>query len=375
MYRILHVSDVHLDASFAGTGLGGDAARRYREALRETFVRILKLARERKVQAVTIGGDLFEQERFSADTVAFLAEQFRKLNPVKVFIAPGNHDPFLVDSPYSYLDWPANVTIFGEETFTSVPLGEGWTLWGFGHRSADLRSKPLSKLQLPAEGKHVLLFHGSDTTAVPEGKRVHAPFEPRQVAQTGAKLLLTGHYHRGRIVQAGKARIVYPGSPEPLGFGEEGDHGAVAVTLDGEDVGLEPLRTNRHEFVTGELDVSGLDNREAVKEAVRRWGEEHGGKGRFLRLALRGELRPEVDLQHDVLEAALAPFCLAGQITDATEPAYDLARLAQEKTVRGEFVRSLLERLEQCEAEERPKLEAALHFGLQAFERRDLLAR
>ena len=102
-YKILHFADLHLDASFAGTGLSGLEARKHREHLREALKRMLDLALKKEVNAVTIAGDLFEQERFSRDTGEFLLSQFRRIAPVKVFIAPGNHVCGGIPLPFSPL--------------------------------------------------------------------------------------------------------------------------------------------------------------------------------------------------------------------------------------------------------------------------------
>jgi DNA repair exonuclease SbcCD nuclease subunit len=59
-------------------------ARSRRQALRDTLVRICKLADEKRVDALTCAGDLYEQERFSPDTAEFLRATFAELNPMPI---------------------------------------------------------------------------------------------------------------------------------------------------------------------------------------------------------------------------------------------------------------------------------------------------
>jgi len=66
--RILHFADLHLDASFAGSGMPPEAAARRREELRRALRRIMDLAVFHGVGAVTIAGDLYEQDRYTLDT-------------------------------------------------------------------------------------------------------------------------------------------------------------------------------------------------------------------------------------------------------------------------------------------------------------------
>ncbi|MBN2004214.1 MAG: metallophosphoesterase [Anaerolineae bacterium] len=90
--KLLHLSNLHFDAAFPALGPTRHAD------LRAALGRILALARERKVDAVTIAGDLYEQEYAPPDTAAFLAQQFARLAPIRVFIAPGARDPYTNDS-------------------------------------------------------------------------------------------------------------------------------------------------------------------------------------------------------------------------------------------------------------------------------------
>ena len=106
MVRILHFADLHLDRSFAGLSVAPSEAAKRREELRAALRRIVDLALELDVDALTIGGDLYEHERAGPDTANFLAGEFERLAPKRVLIAPGNHDPYIPDSLYWRLDWP-----------------------------------------------------------------------------------------------------------------------------------------------------------------------------------------------------------------------------------------------------------------------------
>src|SRR5437588_12782486 len=94
-YRILHLADLHLDRAFASMGCHGELARRRRRGLRDALRRAGELAQQHDCGAVTIGGDLYEHERAGFETARFLVETFAAWRPMRVFIAPGNHDPFV----------------------------------------------------------------------------------------------------------------------------------------------------------------------------------------------------------------------------------------------------------------------------------------
>src|SRR6185369_3628622 len=123
-------ADLHLDAPFAWLGGSQLAARRRRQALRDTLRNVVQLTREVEATALVCAGDLYEQARFSADTGAFLEHIFTELDPTPVYLAPGNHDWYSQDSLYHQIRWSPNVHIFTEDKLTPVPLEAGITLWG-----------------------------------------------------------------------------------------------------------------------------------------------------------------------------------------------------------------------------------------------------
>ena len=89
--KLVLFSDLHLDMAFTAAG-DERAARLRRRSLRDTLERILTLVTEVGGDVLLCGGDLYEQERFAADTGSFLLSAFERIAPVRVFLAPGNHD-------------------------------------------------------------------------------------------------------------------------------------------------------------------------------------------------------------------------------------------------------------------------------------------
>jgi DNA repair exonuclease SbcCD nuclease subunit len=372
MIRILHCADFHLDSSFAAIGFPNTVARKYREALREVLVRIVDLALERKVDAITIAGDLYEQERFTRDTGEFLRGQFERAAPVRVFVAPGNHDPWMPESLYQYLTWPQNVTLFQTSEFSPADLAPGIKLWGMAHLSLADKRNPVAGFKAPGPGRHILLFHGSDLSSIPAGQKAHAPFDLEDLAATGAHLVLLGHYHGARLGEEAGFKYVYPGSPEPLGFRETGEHTAALISIDEDTLDIATIPTSRYRFVQLRVDVSGLPTREEIKNRIEQEVADHGGDTTFLRVELEGQLPPETELDLAILQEHINSFCVHGQLLDRTRPTYDFERIAREKTVRGEYVRKIHEMLKDADEEERVKLRQALVYGLNAFERHEI---
>src|SRR3990172_11746469 len=129
--KIACIADVHLDTAF--TQLPAAVARARRQAIRESFLAALRRAHEDGAEALLVAGDLYEHDRTTADTGNFLRDAFRELAPIRVFLAPGNHDWLGPQSLYRLVDWPANVHLFSGARLEPVALADWLTLWGAAH--------------------------------------------------------------------------------------------------------------------------------------------------------------------------------------------------------------------------------------------------
>ncbi len=366
MTRILHFADLHLDRSFAGLGMASTEADKRRWELRDALRRIVDLAIERQCDVITIGGDLYEHDRVTEDTGRFLAEQFRRF-PGRIFVAPGNHDPYKPDALYRRIDWPTNVHIFRSMAWEPVEL-DSITVWGVGHTGPTIRDNLLRELRADPNSTSVALFHGSDIRAVPEGKDTHAPFEPEDVDACGARFVLLGHYPRMRMRPEVEPRCGYPGSPEPLDFGEEGPHYLLEVTINGALVGVEAIPFGEVSYCTEHLDVGPMTSSDEIREAIVRFAGEDGQTDAIIRVVLEGEVEPEIEINSASLLNATAEHFRYLDIVDQTVPAFNLTTLSEETTTRGSFVRKMLGRIESATTDaERVQLRNALRYGLQSF--------
>ena len=143
--RFLQFSDVHLDAGLVDSKLklGREKIELRKSEIRGVVKRACELAAEEKCDLILIPGDLFDQESAHTDTVRFLVENFSRLAPMPIIIAPGNHDFYSPSSRYSeqFLRqnneplWPDNVHIFtsGEFEIFDLPTREDVAVVGISH--------------------------------------------------------------------------------------------------------------------------------------------------------------------------------------------------------------------------------------------------
>jgi DNA repair exonuclease SbcCD nuclease subunit len=275
-----------------------------------------------------------------------------------VYVAPGNHDPHAPSSLLARGDLPENVRIFNEAAWRAYPLADDVTLFGFGHTPAE-PGRPFERARFDRGGVQIALVHGSDEQNCPPNKRATAPFNKAEVVASGATLLLTGHYHGGYVARDGKRPIfAYPGSPEPIKFGEGPSHGALLVKIEGGRLDVTPFDTARTRLLDIDCNLDGVTNEngafERLEKALATFGQDD-----FVRVRLGGNVSPGTRLDTALMAERLGSTLGSLGIEDATV-AYDYASIAREPTVRGHVVRDLLER--------GPEGEAALRYTLAAFD-------
>ncbi len=238
MVRILHFADLHLGRAASG---GVPCLRRapfwHEEPQRAALRRVVDLALELGVDALTAGGDLYEHAVATVETGEFIARQFSRLAPRPVLVAPGNHDPFVEGSLYQRQRWPDNVVIFEDTRWRPVELSSGIRLWGVGHDRRELQENVLQTLRLDPGARDIALLHGWDEDAGPRREIAHCPFTVDDVERSGAAYVLLGHYHTMRLWQG----YGYPGPPTPLDPASGAQGHVLLLTADGAAVQVEAL--------------------------------------------------------------------------------------------------------------------------------------
>jgi exonuclease SbcD len=333
---IVHAADVHLETVFPDVRGGG--ARR--AALADAFERIVDLALERNADILTIGGDLYESERAGPATARFLFAAFARFGK-PVFIAPGNHDPFAARSIYARDDLPPNVRVFRDAAWTAVPIAPDVTLYGFGHTPAE-PGRPFAGTSFDRPGARIALVHGSDEDRCPPGKKTTAPFTAAEIRNAGATLTLTGHYHGGGIIHDDRGPVfAYPGSPEPIKFGERGDHGALVVNVwDDGSVALENVSMAHTRLLDISVSLDDAGDERAVIAACER-ALDGLGRNDYVRATLIGTVQNGTRVDRTMLGERTGGHLGALDIVDRSLAA-NYADIARESNVRGRAVLELL---------------------------------
>jgi DNA repair exonuclease SbcCD nuclease subunit len=223
--RFLHCAGFRFDSPFWEGPAEWEKLRN--QDLWQTFEAVLSLCRTEKVDFLFLTGDLFEQEYVSKETVARVAGLLAKLDEVRIFITPGEKDPWVITSAYRLVIWPRNVHIFSGSIscveITSpkaIVYGAGWTAYR--------QERPfLEGFQVERDGMfRFLLLHAEVDSG--QNTKGFIPITPEQIASSGLTYLALGHKEVWNGIQkAGETFWADCGSPEARGFQQRGPHGVL----------------------------------------------------------------------------------------------------------------------------------------------------
>lgn len=113
--RFVHVADMHLDTVFNTLSSKEELCKLRRIEQRENFTKIINYIKENKIEYLFISGDLYEHKYIRESTIQYINNLFKTIPETRIFIAPGNHDPYLKNSFYNNFIWSENVHIFTPE--------------------------------------------------------------------------------------------------------------------------------------------------------------------------------------------------------------------------------------------------------------------
>ncbi|MFW6198703.1 MAG: metallophosphoesterase family protein [Acidobacteriota bacterium] len=277
MVRLLHLADVHLDASFSAFG---DLADSRREEVLDAFRSLPDVAARHEAHAVLIAGDLFDSPRPRSSTLAATREAIRRTveSDRPVFIVPGNHDsPTAHPHPYRRDLGGARVfdaASFGDPASVSTPGGQ-LHVYGLAYDAARDR-EPLSGFRRSGDpGLHVVLLHAAlQESPRWKGSPNSLDVRPEQLRQLDVDYIALGHYHRFRppddFAGDGSIPACYPGSFADVDLSRGGASGFALVELrEGEPPRVAHRRSGVQQVsALGEIDVTELESDAQVADAI-----------------------------------------------------------------------------------------------------------
>lgn len=255
--KFVHIADVHLDTPFKTISDRADIGIERRLEQREALKKVTNYIKENNIEYLFISGDLYDQEYIRETSISFLNDLFKQIPNTNIYIAPGNHDPYLKNSFYATYAWNNNVKIF--TNVVEKVEKDDVNIYGYGFNSFEMNDNQLENINIENKDKiNILITHGD----LNESK--YNPIKLNELKEKGFDYVALGHIHK----RDDKTNIVYPGSLISLGFDELGEHGMVAGEINNKELNKKFIKIDEREFVEYELDVSNILSEEELIEKI-----------------------------------------------------------------------------------------------------------
>ena len=281
--RFIHTADIHYGAQ---PDLGKTWSQERSDAIKSSLKKIVDAAEDNQADAVFICGDLFSS--IPSDDEIKEADEVLSKTKAKVYIIPGEADHLTVSTPVLTFAWSSNIRYIPSANVANLKIGN----------------------------TSVVLHYDSDSTGLPVNN---------EEIENAAYVALGGQ-HKALVLEDGKS--VYPGSPEPLGPDETGEHGVYFGEIDekaGKLTTLKFIPTAEVKYVSLVVDVTPDTTSEEVADCLRAEMKNRGDQNIYS-VRIHGQRSPEAKFDINILKDDFRIL----KINDETEPKYDFQRLFEE---------------------------------------------
>lgn len=219
--KFVHIADVHLDVPFTTLETKKLSEKRRLEQ-REALKRVIEYIKENNIPYLFICGDFYEHEYIRESTIEYINKLFETILDTKVYIVPGNHDPYIKNSYYANYNWAKNVKIF-KGNIEKIEE-DNVCIYGYGFENFYMKKSDYEKIQIEDKSKiNILLTHG-ELDGNKNDEIMYNPISKTKLKERGFDYVALGHIHKISYNEEENQNIIYPGSLVSLGFDELGKH-------------------------------------------------------------------------------------------------------------------------------------------------------
>ncbi len=335
--KFVHIADMHFDTPFTNLSLKGDYGKIRRMDQREVFKKIINYIKENEIKFLFIAGDLYEHNYIRKSTIEYINQLFKQIPETKIYITPGNHDPYVMNSMYRNFEWNENVKIFTSK-IEKIETKEA-NIYGFGFDDFYCENSNVENIILDDKSKiNILITHGS-LNASDKMQLQYNPINKNKLKLVGFDYVALGHIHKLDYNTEENQKIIYPGSTISMGFDELGKHGFIVGNIEKEKLEIAFIPADNREFKEIEFDISEINDEE---ELIEKLNNIQLNTNDLYKIILIGKRNFEININN------LYKFINNEniiKIKNKTKLNYNLEEMANENTLKGIFINEIINEL------------------------------
>lgn len=352
--KFVHIADMHFDKPFTILEKNKLTENRRLEQ-RNAFNKMIEYIKENNIDYLFIAGDLYEHEYIRNSTIEYINQKFKEIeNTTKVFISPGNHDPYINNSYYNKFEWNKNVKIF-----TNLEKIEEQDINIYGYGFTDFSSNEIElPTNLDVSKINILLMH-ADLNGSTKNVGTHNPILETTLKNSEFNYIALGHIHKRNMQNL---KMVYPGSMIAGGFDELGNHGMIEgeINTQTKEINIKFISLDNKEFKKENIDISDILS---VEELIEKINNSERDANKYYEYVLIGNRNIEI-IANDIIKQIEDKKII--KIKDESKIQYNLEEISKESTLKGIFVRELLNQIEDDESNKEETMRI-IEIGLNAM--------
>lgn len=351
--KFIHLADVHLGSKMESR-LPAEKAATRRNEIRASFLRAVEYAARNGVTGIIIAGDLFDSNNPLKKDKEFFYDVVEKHADIDFLYLRGNHD---------------DEGGFERELKNLKTFGKRWTYYRYDdivvagiEFCAENSLSMYSTLDLAESDFNVVVMHGDLSDGVGENK-----INPLKLKNKNIDYLALGHIHTAyekALDERGTAH--YAGCLEGRGFDDTGEKGCYLLDISEGKMTSTFVKTACRDILKYEVDVSGAksatDVYEKVKAAVNCPPKD------MVRVELVGERDFDEERLAEDVAAYIGDAYFFTSVKDRTLRKFNAEDYAADKSLKGEFVREVLNAAD-LTREEKQRI---ISYGLKALAGREI---
>jgi len=361
--KILQTGDLHFDTPFKD--LNKELSLISKEELLEVFIKIIDTCIFENIQVLLLTGDIFDNLTVDKKTLIFIKNQLERIIDIKVFISPGNHDPYNETSFYRLIDWPSNVYIFKNGIESHVIEDLNLIVWGAAFNEKYIRKSILKNINIDERYINIMTIHG-DISNTDDGNDYN-PMTLKDIGDSNLDYIAIGHRHTFSEIKKEKNTFyAYAGCPQGRGFDELGDKGIIIGEISKNFADLEFRKISKRNYYHIEIDISGSLGYEEIKNKILSQIKKEDRENNFYKIDLKGEIESYLNINEKVILEKIKDDFYFVKLKDKTEVKLDLDKILKDYSIKGVYARKILEKQKEQEEDEEI-IKMALKLGIQSL--------
>lgn len=350
--KFIHTADVHLGSQL-NLKTTIEKINERRAEIRATFKNVVELAKSENATAIILSGDVFDGERALKKDKEFFYNVVKNNPTIDFLYLRGNHD----------------ILEGFEENYPNLKLfNDSWTYYEYGDiviagiEISSVNANSFYQSLNLSEGKtNIVMLHGQVADSMGNGLINVVKLKDKNI-----DYLALGHVHSNKIGKIDERGVyAYSGCPEGRGFDETGKKGVYLLNVENSKVDSVFINTAKRDISFVSVDCTGLNGVYEVYSRIKEIGKLSANN--IYRIELYGEVDFDTEGIEDDLTKYLDSECYLTSIKDRTVRKIDIESLSGDLSLKGEFLRKVIE--SDISEEDKKRI---ISLGLKALSGRDI---